>query len=83
MRSILCGSTSCSSGGRAIQGRTAPRPPTGSRPHSGIGAPTAPGVRDRFGESGLADQLLAKHGLQAEGIRASVLGRLRPMRAMN
>ena len=34
------------------------------------------GVRDTFGESGLADELLAKHGLQPEGIRASVLGRL-------
>ena len=34
------------------------------------------GVRDQFGESGLADELLAKHGLQAEGIRASVLRRL-------
>ena len=31
------------------------------------------GVRDQFGESGLADELLAKHGLQPEGIRASVL----------
>jgi len=31
------------------------------------------GVRDRFGESGLADELLEKHGLQPGGIRASVL----------
>ncbi|MCL6430063.1 MAG: transketolase family protein [Anaerolineae bacterium] len=31
------------------------------------------GVRDRFGESGLADELLEKHGLQPEGIRSSVL----------
>ena len=35
------------------------------------------GVRDRFGESALADELLAKHGLQAAGIRASVLEALR------
>jgi len=38
------------------------------------------GVRDQFGESGLADELLEKHGLQPEGIRASVLGRLRMRR---
>ena len=31
------------------------------------------GVRDQFGESGLADELLEKHGLQPEGIRASIL----------
>ncbi len=31
------------------------------------------GVRDRFGESGLADELLEKHGLQARGIHASVV----------
>jgi transketolase len=35
------------------------------------------GVRDRFGESGEADELLEKHGLQAGGIRASVLEALR------
>lgn len=35
------------------------------------------GVRDQFGESGLADELLAKHGLQPEGIRKSVLEALR------
>lgn len=35
------------------------------------------GVRDAFGESGLADELLEKHGLQASGIRASILGALR------
>lgn len=35
------------------------------------------GIRDQFGESGLADELLEKHGLQAEGIRASVLKGLR------
>ena len=35
------------------------------------------GVQDTFGESGLADELLAKHGLQAEGICESVLGTLR------
>ena len=34
------------------------------------------GVRDTFGESGLADELLAKHGLQAEGIRESVVNAL-------
>lgn len=46
--------------------------------------PAAPllrlGVRDRFGESGLADELLEKHGLQPQGIRASVLQRLRQLR---
>ncbi len=31
------------------------------------------GVQDMFGESGLADELLRKHGLQPEGIRDSVL----------
>jgi len=31
------------------------------------------GVQDMFGESGLADELLQKHGLQPEGIRDSVL----------
>lgn len=35
------------------------------------------GVRDCFGESGLADELLEKHGLQPQGIRRSVLERLR------
>jgi transketolase len=35
------------------------------------------GVRDRFGESALADELLEKHGLQPEGIRASIVGALR------
>jgi transketolase len=30
------------------------------------------GVLDQFGESGLADELLKKHGLQADGIRESV-----------
>lgn len=30
------------------------------------------GVRDRFGESGLADELLEKHGLQPNGISTSV-----------
>ena len=42
--------------------------------------PAAPllrlGVRDCFGESGLADELLEKHGLQPRGIRASILQRL-------
>jgi transketolase len=42
--------------------------------------PAAPllrlGVRDCFGESGLADELLEKHGLQPKGIRASILQRL-------
>ena len=36
------------------------------------------GVRDCFGESGLADELLEKHGLQPGGIHASILARLRP-----
>lgn len=31
------------------------------------------GVQDLFGESGSADELLQKHGLQPEGIRASIL----------
>jgi transketolase len=35
------------------------------------------GVRDQFGESALADELLEKHGLQPGGIRASVLEALR------
>ncbi len=35
------------------------------------------GVRDQFGESGLADELLEKHGLQPGGIYASVLSALR------
>jgi len=35
------------------------------------------GVSDRFGESGLADELLEKHGLQAGGIYASVIDALR------
>ncbi len=34
------------------------------------------GTRDRFGESGLADELLAKHGLTAEAIATRVLGEL-------
>ena len=34
------------------------------------------GVRDVFGESGTADELLAKHGLQPAGIRDSILGSL-------
>jgi transketolase len=42
--------------------------------------PAAPllrlGVRDCFGESGLADELLEKHGLQPKGIRASIIQRL-------
>lgn len=42
--------------------------------------PAAPllrlGVRDCFGESGLADELLEKHGLQPHGIRRSILQRL-------
>jgi transketolase len=45
--------------------------------------PAAPllrlGVRDCFGESGLADELLEKHGLQPKGIRASILQRLVPL----
>jgi transketolase len=47
-------------------------------------APRAPllrlGVRDCFGESGLADELLEKHGLQPRGIRASILQRLTLLR---
>jgi transketolase len=35
------------------------------------------GTRDEFGESGLADELLEKHGLQPAGIRATVLQGLR------
>lgn len=35
------------------------------------------GVRDCFGESGLADELLEKHGLQATGIAASIMNALR------
>jgi len=35
------------------------------------------GVCDVFGESALADELLEKHGLQPQGIRASLLERLR------
>jgi len=35
------------------------------------------GTRDEFGESGLADELLEKHGLQPGGIHASVLDALR------
>jgi transketolase len=35
------------------------------------------GVRDVFGESALADELLEKHGLQANGIRDSILAALR------
>jgi transketolase len=42
--------------------------------------PAAPllrlGVRDCFGESGLADELLEKHGLQPKGIRTSIIQRL-------
>jgi transketolase len=35
------------------------------------------GVRDQFGESGLADELLEKHGLQPAGIYHSVIASLR------
>ena len=35
------------------------------------------GVRDVFGESGTADELLEKHGLQPKGICASILAALR------
>jgi len=46
--------------------------------------PAAPllrlGVRDCFGESGLADELLEKHGLQPGGIRASILKKLALLR---
>ena len=35
------------------------------------------GIRDRFGESGLADELLQKHGLQPKGIRDQILHTLR------
>jgi transketolase len=35
------------------------------------------GTRDCFGESGLADELLEKHGLQPPGIRRSILAALR------
>jgi len=38
------------------------------------------GVQDMFGESGLADELLQKHGLQPEGIRDSVLKALASVR---
>jgi len=31
------------------------------------------GVQDVFGESGIADELLEKHGLQPQGIRDSVM----------
>jgi transketolase len=34
------------------------------------------GARDCFGDSGLADELLEKHGLQPKGIRASIIQRL-------
>jgi len=34
------------------------------------------GTHDCFGESGLADELLAKHGLQPDGLRRSVLSAL-------
>lgn len=34
------------------------------------------GVRDVFGESGTADELLAVHGLQPEGLRSSILREL-------
>jgi transketolase len=34
------------------------------------------GVRDVFGESGTADELLTKHGLQAQGIRDSIVSSL-------
>jgi transketolase len=34
------------------------------------------GVRDQFGESGLADELLEKHGLQPAGITAQILSSL-------
>ena len=35
------------------------------------------GVRDQFGESGLADELLDKHGLQPEGLHHSVIQALK------
>ena len=42
--------------------------------------PTIPlmrlGVQDQFGESGLADELLEKHGLQATGIQKSIIAAL-------
>jgi transketolase len=38
------------------------------------------GVHDCFGESGLADELLEKHGLQPGGIRSSILHRLALLR---
>ena len=34
------------------------------------------GVQDTFGESGLADELLEKHGLQPAGIAAQILSAL-------
>jgi transketolase len=34
------------------------------------------GVQDKFGESGLADELLEKHGLQPAGIAAQILSSL-------
>lgn len=34
------------------------------------------GVQDKFGESGLADELLEKHGLQPAGIAARILATL-------
>jgi transketolase len=34
------------------------------------------GVRDVFGESGLADELLEKHGLQPKGLHQSILSAL-------
>ena len=38
------------------------------------------GVRDQFGESGLADELLEKHGLQPQGIYSSIMSTLRAPR---
>jgi transketolase len=35
------------------------------------------GVRDQFGESGMADELLEKYGLQPQGIRDSIIAPLR------
>ena len=37
------------------------------------------GVRDGFGESGLADELLEKHGLQPAGVAASIMSALRAL----
>ncbi|MBM3333807.1 transketolase family protein [Candidatus Sumerlaeota bacterium] len=49
--------------------------------------PAAPllrlGVRDCFGESGLADELLEKHGLQPTRICASIVQRLRTIKSLS